>query len=48
MDRDGELNARIVDMREDYTDQGGTHPTTLGIRKYYLPKLIGLLNNYFI
>lgn len=47
MDRDGELNTRITAMRTDYTDAGGTHPNTLGIQKYYLPKLIELLKNYF-
>ena len=47
MDRDGELNTRITAMRTDYTDEGGTHPNTAGIEKYYLPKLIHLLNGYF-
>ena len=48
MDKNGELNSRIVAMRTDYTDEGGTHPNTLGIQKFYLPKLIGLLDNYFV
>lgn len=48
MYKDGELNTRIPAMITGYTDEGGTHPTTLGIKKFYLPKLVGLLNNYFV
>ena len=42
----GELNARITAMRTDYTDQGGTHPNTLGINKFYLPLLIETLKGH--
>lgn len=47
MMKNGELNARMEVMRNLYTDQGGTHPNTEGIRKFYVPKLIGLLSDYF-
>jgi hypothetical protein len=47
MDKDGELNTRITAMRASYTDASGTHPNTEGIKKYYLPRLIELLGQYF-
>ena len=47
MDKDGQLNSRLPQMRI-YTDAGGTHQNTLGNTKYYLPKLVRLLENYFI
>lgn len=47
MDKDGELNTRIEEMRTLYTDEGGTHQNTLGNAKYYVPQLINLLNKYF-
>ena len=35
MDKDGELNTRIPTMITDYTDAGGTHPNTLGVKTSY-------------
>lgn len=48
MDKDGELNTRILAMRTEYTDEGGTHPNTLGIKKFYLPRLVKLVDAYFL
>lgn len=47
MDKDGQLNSRLSNMRI-YTDEGGTHQNTLGNTKFYLPRLLRLLENYFI
>ena len=47
MMKDGELNARTPVMRALFTDQNGTHPNTNGIAKFYVPKLIAKLAEYF-
>ena len=47
MDKDGELNTRISSMITDYTDAGGTHPNTLGIATFYVPKIMEKLCEYF-
>lgn len=47
MMKDGELNARLPVMRNLFTDQNGTHPNTDGIAKFYVPKMIAKLSEYF-
>lgn len=48
IDSSGQLNTRISIMKESYTDEGGTHPNTMGIKRFYLPKIIYTLGQYYI